>query len=136
MPSFGAIPHRKFVLCGGDSKRSDHHGGQRISKLALEHRAFACHHAVMFRHFIGQKRRKNIRQVYLFRTLKISGRALEVLRHHAELNPLRAQNMADLPQHFRDAHIRAHIAGPVISRKKQLEFFARLPVLAFSHHPA
>ena len=60
----------------------------------------------------------------------------EILRHHAEGDVFRAQNMADLAQHFRNAHIGAHIARAVVSGKEQLQFFAGLPGFALAHHPA
>ncbi len=68
--------------------------------------------------------------------LEISLREFEVLTHHAELDPLRAQDVPDLAKHFVDANVGAHVAGAVISRKEQLQFFAWPPGLASAQHPS
>ena len=136
MSGFGAVADGELVLRGGNAQRSDHHGGQGIGEFALEHRAFARHHAVMPGNFVRQKRRKNIRQMHLPRAFEIAVGELEVLRHHAEGGIFRAQNVTGLAQHFRHSHIRTHVAGAVVAGKQQLQLFAGLPGFAFAHHPA
>ena len=61
MTGLGAVSDRKLVLRGGDTQGPDHHRGERVGKLAFEHRSFAGHHAVMLGHLVGKKRRENVR---------------------------------------------------------------------------
>ncbi len=136
MPGFGAIAHGQFILRRGDAERSDHHRGQRIGELTFEHRSFARHHSVMFRHFIRQKGRKNIRQVNLLCALEVSARELEVLAHHAEFHPVRAQNVPDLPQHLFHPHIRPHVSRAVVAGKQKFQLLTGLPALACAQHPS
>ena len=89
MPGFRPISDGKFVLDRRDAEGADHHGGKSVGKLALEHRAFARHYAMVSGNFIGQKGRKNIRQMHLPASLEVSLRKFEVLAHHAELDPIR-----------------------------------------------
>ena len=51
-PASAAISDRELVLRGRDAQRANHHRGQGIGELALEHRAFAGHHAMMFWNFV------------------------------------------------------------------------------------
>jgi hypothetical protein len=81
-------------------------------------------------------RRKNVRQQNLGRILKISARAIEVEGHGGKVDLFWAQDVADLAQHFFDAHIGSHIARAVIPGKEQLQFFSRLPRLSASQHPS
>src|ERR1039458_9349993 len=41
MASFCAIPHGKLIFHGGDTERADHHRGEGVGELTLEHGAFA-----------------------------------------------------------------------------------------------
>ena len=90
---------------------------------------------MMLGHFIRQERRKNIRQPHLRCPFKIAARPVKIKRHHAEVNILRPQNPPDLPQHLFHPHIRSRVARPVVPRKQQLQFLARLPRLPLAHHP-
>ena len=54
-PGLGAVSNRELVLRRRNSQRPNHHRGQRVGKLALEHRAFAGDHSVMLRNFIRQE---------------------------------------------------------------------------------
>ena len=96
MSSLGAVANRELVLCRRNSQRPDHHRGQRIGELALEHRAFASDHTMMLGDFVKKKWRKDVGQTHLRRTLEISGSELEVLRHYAEGHVLLAENLANL----------------------------------------
>ena len=88
-------------------------------------------------HFVRQEWRENIRQVNLRVSSKVPVRAFEILRHHAEVNALGAQNVPHLAQHFLDAHVGTRVAGAVVAGKQQLQLFAGLPRLASpSIHPA
>ena len=131
-----AIGHGQFVFRRGYPQGPDHHRGQRIGELALEHRAFARHHAVIRVHFAEQKRRVHVRQVHLPRALEISFGAVEVLRHHAEFDILRTQHVAHLPQNLLYAHVAAGVARAVVAREQDFQFFARCPALAEAEHPA
>ena len=131
----GAVADRQLVLRRRYSQRPDHHRRQRICELRLKHRTFTRHHTVMLGHFIRQEGRENIRQPHLRRAFEISTRTVEIKRHHAEVDVLRPQNPADLPQHLLHSHIRSRVARPVVTRKQQLQFLARLPRLALAHHP-
>ena len=67
--------------------------------------------------------------------LEISAREFRNLRHHAERDSFRAEDVTKLPQHLFHAHIRAHVAGAVVSGEQQLQLFARLPGSPFAQHP-
>ena len=90
---------------------------------------------MMLRHFIRQEGRENIRQSHLRRPFEIAARTVKIKRHHAEVNILRPQNPPDLPQHLFHSHIRSRITRPVVARKQQFQFLARLPGLPLAHHP-
>ena len=115
LAGFGAECDTQLVLGGSNPERADHHGGKRVGELALEHRAFARHHAVVLAHLGMQERRKYVRQMNLFRVAKVTTRQIEILSHHAQLEILRAQNSPHLPQHFLHAHIGAGIARSVVA---------------------
>src|SRR3974390_3130592 len=136
MPRFRSIPDRKFVFHRSNAQRANHHCGQGIGELALEHGTFAGHHTVMFGNLIRKKRRKDVRQMYLLRALEISFRELEVLTHYAEINAFSTKNMSNLAQHFVDPDVGSHVARPVVSGKEQLQFFPGLPGLVPTQHPA
>ena len=93
VPGFGAVADGKFVLRRRNSQRPDHHRGQRIGELALEHGTFARHYAMMFWDFIRKEWRKNVRQMYLLCTFEVTAGAIEILRHHAELHAISTQNV-------------------------------------------
>src|SRR5579871_1223021 len=133
---FRAVANGQLVFHGGDPERANHHRCQGIGKLALEHRTFAGHHAVMLWHFVRQEWREDIRQMYLLRAFEVPFGKVKILAHHAEVNALRAQDVTDLPQHLVDANIGAHISGAVVSGKQQLELLSRLPGLISAQHPS
>src|SRR5260370_11537851 len=70
------------------------------------------------------------------RAFKIPLRAPEVLRHHAEIDVVRSEHIADLPQHLLNTYIAACVARPIVAGKEQLQFFACGPSLAETQHPA
>src|SRR5262249_32341366 len=71
----------------------------------------------------------------LSRAFEVAPGAVEALRHHAEVDILRAKDVADLPDHLVHAYVGARIACAVVSGKKQLEFFAGNPLFAAAKHP-
>ncbi len=87
-------------------------------------------------HLSEKERRKNVRQVDLARAVKITAAAVEVLRHHAEINVAGAEDVANLAKHFLYAHIGAGIARAVVSGEEQAEFIAGFPALTKAEHPA
>ena len=87
-------------------------------------------------HLAMEKRRVNVWEINLPRAFEIALRAVEVLRHHAEIDMIRAENVPDLPQHLLHAHVAAGVARSVVTRKQQFQFFARSPALAKAQHPA
>src|SRR5882762_1930613 len=97
---FAPVSERKLVFGGGQSQRTDHHRRQGVGKLALEHRAFASDDDMILPHLAKEKRRINVAKVNLACTLEVAFRALEVLRHYAEIDVLRAKNMPNLAQHL------------------------------------
>src|SRR5215472_13464108 len=120
MSRLGAVADGKLILNGSDTQRTNHHGGQGIGELALEHRPFAGDHTVMLRYFPRQEWRKNIREIDLFRAFEVSLGELEVLTHHAEVDSLRAKDMTNLADHLLYAYVRSHVARAVISGEEQL----------------
>src|SRR6266513_563183 len=68
-------------------------------------------------------------------TLKVAASHIKVLRHRAELDVLRAQNVAKLPQSFFRADIGTSVSRAVITGKKQLESFSRLPAMPVAENP-
>ncbi len=56
-------------------------------------------------HFAKEKRRKHVWQINLARTREIAAAAIEVLRHHAEIDVIGAKHVAHLAQHFLYANI-------------------------------
>src|SRR5579859_526241 len=56
--SFSPIPDRKLILAGSHAQRTNEKRGERVRKLALEHRPFARDHAMMLPHFLVKKRRE------------------------------------------------------------------------------
>src|SRR5215472_8129075 len=70
--------------------------------------------------FIEQEWRKNIRQMNLVGSIKVSLGEFEVLAHHAKVDTLAAKDVPDLAQHFFDAHVGAHIARAIVSGEEQL----------------
>src|SRR5262249_33792377 len=112
---FSAVAYRELVLRRGDTERADHHGGQRVGELALEHRALTGDHAVVKGDLARKKGGKDVGQVDLARTLEVSVGQLKILAHDAEFDIFRAQDVANLPQHFLDPSVRAHVAGAVVS---------------------
>ncbi len=135
MPGLGAERNAQFILRGCDAERADHHRGERIGELALEHRAFARHHAVVLAHLGMQKRRKHVGQMNLLRVAEVAARQIEILRHHAQREILRAQNAAHLPEHFLHAHVGAGVARSVVAGEQQLQLRSRFPWLARAKHP-
>src|SRR5258708_10529940 len=131
-----AVSKRNLVFYRSQPQRSNHHRRQRVGKLALEHRAFASDDAMTLPRLAKEKRRIDVGKMNLARALEVVFGALEALRHHAEINMLRAENMPNLPQHLLHAHIAAGIARAVVAGEEQLQLFARGPALAESQHPA
>ncbi len=136
MAGFAAVAHGQFIFRGGQAQRADHHGSQGVGEFAFEHRAFAGDDAVIGAHFAVEKRRKHVRQVHLPRAREISARQVEILRHHAEVDVLRAEHVPHLPDHFLHAHVAAGIARAVVAGKEQAQFFGGGPALAEAEHPA
>src|SRR5262249_53390200 len=101
----------------------------------LKHGAFASYDPMVLASFAIKERRKNVRKENLTRAFEVALRAVETLRHHAEVHMLCAENVADLADHFVDAHVRAGVARAVVAGKQQLEFFARTPLSAAAEHP-
>src|SRR5215471_1802913 len=120
MPRLCSIADRKLVLNSCNAQRANHHRGQCIGELALEHRPFTSNHTVMLWHFVGQEWRKNIWKVHLSGAFEVSLGELEVLTHHAEVDALCAKNVANLADHLLHAHVRPHVARAVISGEEQL----------------
>ena len=133
---FPAVRERKFIFRGSQPERADHHRRERVGEFALEHRAFARNNAVIPAHVAKEERRVHIGKINLPGTFEVALGAVETLRHHAEVNVIGAQNMANLAQHLLDANVAARVARPIVARKQQLEFFARSPALAKTQHPA
>ena len=115
---FGAITDGQFVFRRREPERANHHGSERVGEFALEHRAFAGHNTVIFASLAVEERRKDIGEKNLLCTFEIPFGAVEILRHHAEVDVFRAENVTDLTQHFVDAHVRACIARTVVASKK------------------
>src|SRR6266496_1485442 len=90
----------------------------------------------MTRNFARQERRKNIGKVDLLCPLKVAASHVKVLRHRAELDVLRAQNMAKLAQGLFRADIGTSVPRAVITGKKQLEFLPGLPAMRVAEDPA
>src|SRR5260370_22492690 len=86
-------------------------------------------------HFPEQERRKNVRQINLARAIEITAAAVEVLRHHAEIDIASSEDMPHLAQHFLYAHIGAGITRAVVSGEEQAQLVARFPALAEAEHP-
>ena len=86
--------------------------------------------------FAKQERRESVGQMNLPRALEVALRAVETLRHHAEIDVICAENVPHLPQHFLHANIGAGVARAVVAGKQQLQFLARRPALAQAEHPA
>ena len=86
--------------------------------------------------FAKEKRRVNVGKVNLAGTFEVAFGVGEVLRHDVEIDVLRAKNVANLSQHFLDAHIAAGVARTVVTGKEQLQFFTRRPALAEAKHPS
>ena len=136
VPRFATVGEGKLVFSGSQTERTNHHGGKGIGKFAFKHRAFASDYSVIGADFVEEERRKYIGEMNLTRAFEVAFGALEILRHDAEIDVLRAKNMADLPQHFLNAHIATGIARAVIARKEELQLFAGRPALAEAEHPA
>ncbi len=75
---FCAVADGEFVLRRGDAERANHHRGQGIGEFALEHGAFASHHAVVPGHFVRQERRKDIGQMNLRGAFEVAFGAIEI----------------------------------------------------------
>src|SRR6266481_1327488 len=133
---FSPVRKRQLILRRGEPQGTDHHGGQRVCKLALKHRSFASDDTVILPDLTVEEGWKSVRQVNLPRTFKVSAGAVEIEGHHAEVCLVRSQDMTYLPQHFLDAHIAAGVARAVIAREEQLQLFSRSPALAEAEHPA
>ena len=131
---FAAVRHAQFVMCRRDAQRAHDHRGERIGEFALEHRTFAGHHAIVFRHFGMKERRENIREMHLLRVAEISAREFEILRHHRPGHILGAQDALHLPDDFFHANVGAGVARAVVAGEKQLQRLARLPGLARAEH--
>src|ERR1700736_5672960 len=71
----------------------------------------------------------------LLRVAEIATRQIEILRHDAEGDVFRTQDLPHLSQHFLDADIGTRIARPVIAGEQQLEPFSGLPGIARTEHP-
>src|SRR5690242_8389156 len=71
----------------------------------------------------------------LLRAGKISASQMEVLRHSAELNVVRTQDMTKLAKRFLGTNVRTRISRAVVSGKEQLEFLSWLPALALTEYP-
>src|ERR1700723_3896764 len=74
--------------------------------------------------------------MHLLRTREIAARQIKVLRHGAEFDVLRTQNVPKLPQSFFGTHVRTSVARAVISGEQKLQFLARLPGRSSAEHPA
>src|SRR5260370_13661849 len=111
--SITAVAKRKLVLCRCEAKGANHHRRERVGELAFEHRAFAGDDPVVLPHLAIEKRRVNVWEIKLLRAFEIALRAAEVLRHHAEIDMIRAENAPDLPQHLLHAHVAAGVACSV-----------------------
>src|SRR6266496_2580252 len=135
LSGFAAIADRQFVLRRRKSQRTDHHRGERVGKLALEHRALTSYHAVMLRDFTGKKWRENVRQVHLARVFEVAVCKLKALAHDAEVHVVRAEHVTQLANHFFNTRVRSHIARAVVSGKQELQFLARRPAFALAQHP-
>src|SRR5579884_1550870 len=86
----------------------------------------------MLGNFARDKWRKYVGKMDLLRPLEIAIRELETLAHDGELDIISSQNVTKLPQSLFWTHVRASVTRSVVSGKKQLEFFAWLPALAFA----
>src|SRR4029077_791261 len=115
---------------------ANHHGGERVSEFALEHRAFASNYAVVAADFAEQEWRIHIGKIDLARALEIALAAVEILAHHAEIDVASAQDVAHLAQHFLHANVGAGVARAVVAGKEQAEFFAGLPAATEAKGPA
>ena len=135
MAGFGAIADGQFIFRRGEAERANHHGGEGVGEFAFEHGAFASDHAVILANFAEEKGRKNVGKKNLLSAFEIALGAIEVLSHHAEIHVFRAENVANLAEHFVDANVGAGIARAVVAGEKQFQFFARLPALAAAEHP-
>src|SRR5260370_604868 len=51
-----AVSKRNLVFSRSQSQRTNHHGGEGVSKLALEHRAFAGNDAVILPHLATRRK--------------------------------------------------------------------------------
>src|SRR5258708_37293837 len=86
--------------------------------------------------FGRQERRENVRKVNLLCAGKVSATQIEILRHGAELDFVRSQNMPQLAQSFFGADIRTGVARAIVASEQQLEFLARLPTFSLAEDPA
>src|SRR5579859_7447421 len=132
---FGAIPDGDLVFRGSETERANHHGGQCVCEFALEHRAFACDHAVILASLAVEKRRENVGQKNLPGSFEIAACAIKALRHHAEVNVFGAEHVANLSDHFVHTDIRARVTSAVIAGKKQTQLFAGRPARSSAKHP-
>src|SRR6266481_846347 len=89
----------------------------------------------MLRNFSRQEWWKNVRKMNLFRPCKISLSQIKILRHGAELDVVRAENVAKLPQRLLGSHVGTCIPRAVVPGKKELELLSRLPPFAFAENP-
>jgi hypothetical protein len=85
--------------------------------------------------FAVEEWRKNIGEKNLLCAREVAFGAIEILRHDAEIDVFRAEDMADLPEHLVDANIGAGVARAVVAGEEKFEFFAGLPAGPATHHP-
>src|SRR5690349_13410224 len=98
VPGFAAVADRQLVLRRCDAERANHHGGECIGELALEHGTFAGNYPVICTNFAKQERRENVRQVNLPRALKITPGEVKILRHDAEVYVLCTKHVPKLTE--------------------------------------
>ena len=67
--------------------------------------------------------------------VEIACRTFEILRHDAEVDVIRAEDVADLAEHFLDAHVGAGVARTVVACEEEAKFFAGCPAAAETEHP-
>ncbi len=135
LAGLGSVAHRELVLHRCQTQRADHHGRQRVGELALEHRAFAGHDAVVLWNLVVQERREHWRQHHLARVAEVAFAQLEVLAHDRELDAFFAQDVPHLAQHLLDAYVRAGVARAVVTGEQELQARSRRPRLTPAQHP-
>jgi hypothetical protein len=86
--------------------------------------------------FAVEEGREDVGQVDLARALEVALGAIEALRHDAEVDILRADDVADLADHLVDAYVGTGVARAIVAGEEEFEFFAGSPSFADSQHPS